>query len=195
MYKKYTDDDLIEAYHSMMNYSGKVSDDLTVEIDKRGGIDVFLQKIKQKKEDSIEADRILDEIRTLIDQGYDLYYAQHQITSELWDKDRLNEFIENRYYRTVAIKNDLAITPKTIYGSLIGMIIGGIVGALVIHLIGSLIPGLGFSVLIPVYIVNYFIIKFITKQSRNNLIVFIAAFLSVVLSALFLVLFVYIRAQ
>ena len=47
MYKKYSDEELIEVYSSMIDYSGKVSKEMLSEIESRGGLEIFKGKISK----------------------------------------------------------------------------------------------------------------------------------------------------
>ncbi len=65
MYKKFSDEKLIEAYSAMIDYSGTISDDLSNEIESRGGLKAFIEKIERKNILSQEINRVSQEVYSL----------------------------------------------------------------------------------------------------------------------------------
>jgi len=86
MYSKFTNDELIEAYSTMIDYSGKADDTILREIEQRGGLDKFLQEIEQKNLNKSESNRVLNELIQLTKEGYSL--KRHQNKNSLRNLDR-----------------------------------------------------------------------------------------------------------
>ncbi|MBW4362463.1 hypothetical protein [Flavobacterium taihuense] len=183
MYKKFSDEDLKEAYSTMMDYSGKANSELLTEIESRGGLEKFLRQIEIQKINQTEIGRITKEIRLLNSNGLDKNAIKDSLQSDILSKDELDYLIEQKLVEHQAIIADRTITSKTIFRSILGMILGSILGSIFLILAISFIGRLVFFPLVGVYIICYFTIKFLTKQSRNNAVVFIASFLSTVISA------------
>ena len=184
MYRKYSDEDLIEAYSTMMDYSGKANSEILIEIEKRGGLENFLREIEIQKLNQTEIGRIIKEVRLLDSKGLGKNAIKEALESNILTKSELDDLIERKLVEHQAIIADRTITYKTIFGSVLGMILGSILGCVFLISAISFFGELVFFPLVGVYIICYFTIKFFTKQSRNNAVVFIASFLSTVISAL-----------
>jgi hypothetical protein len=184
MYKKYSDEDLKEAYSTMMDYSGKANSEILTEIESRGGLGKFLKQIEIQRINQTEIGRITKEVRLLNSNGLDKNAIKDSVQSDILSKDELEHLIERKLVEHKAIIADRTITSKTIFGSVFGIILGSILGCIFLILAISFFGKLVFFPLVGVYIICYFTIKFFTKQSRNNAVVFIASFLSTVISTL-----------
>ena len=184
MYTKYSDEDLIEAYTTMMDYSGKASKDMLHEIDQRGGMQKFLNQIASKRLYQTEIGRISKEVRLFSQKGIDKVGIMNEIQSELLSEEERVDLIAKKLFEYQAIAADRAINPRTISGSLLGLTIGSVLGAGFYLLSLSIFEQFTFRPLIGSYIICYLTIRFFTKQSRNNAFVFIASFLATVISAL-----------
>ncbi|TRX31879.1 hypothetical protein FNW52_17970 [Flavobacterium sp. ZT3R18] len=184
MYKKYSDEDLKEAYSTMMDYSGKADAGILTEIESRGGLEKFLRQIEIQRINQTEIGRIAKEIRLLNSNGLNKDAIKNSVQSDILSKDELEYLIERKLVEYQAIIADRTITSKTIFGSIFGIILGSVLGCIFLILAISFFGRLVFFPLVGVYIICYFTIKFFTKQSRNNAVVFIASFLSTVISML-----------
>ncbi len=185
MYEKFSDEELIEAYKSMLAYSGEPSKEMLDAIEKRGGMDVFKHEMEIHKMFHDEKKRISHEVFALCGPGADVELVKKLVTSEIIAKKELDEFVQLKFFEFQSIEQDKAITKKTIVGSLIGGLVACVVGAIVWCLLLQYLPPVFFfGYIVVVYIVDYFIIRLITKQSRRNVIIFITAFLSTMASVL-----------
>lgn len=99
MYTKFSESELIEAYLTMVDYSGKANSEMLQEIENRGGLDKFLETIKQKEINKRESDRVLNLIIQYNKEGLTFEEINQKIVSEIWTEQHLNAFIENRYIR------------------------------------------------------------------------------------------------
>lgn len=184
MYNKFTDDELIEAYTTMIDYSGKADESILKEINQRGGLDKFLKEIEQKNINKAESDRVLNELIKLNKEGLSLDEIKSNISSELWTKQHLNAFIENRYIKHQLFLNDKSIDKELILKSILGIAIASFAGTGLILLIVIVFKFAHFGLLVPVYFLSYMVIKGFTGKTHNNGIVFIAGLISTIISGI-----------
>jgi hypothetical protein len=185
MYDKYTDDELIEAYTSMIDYSGNANVDILMAIQLRGGLEAFKNKIERKKIVGQETKRVSDEIYPLITSSTNADFIKKVITSDILTKNELNELIEKRVLQYQSFNKNREINFKTIAESISGVVVASIVGAGISCLIIVFLNiGLLIFFVIPIYIINYVIIRLITGKTRSNLIVFLATLIATIDSIL-----------
>ncbi|RZK04254.1 MAG: hypothetical protein EOO46_16990 [Flavobacterium sp.] len=184
MYSKFTNEELIEAYSTMIDYSGKADDNILKEIDKRGGLEKFLQEIEQKHVNKVESDRVLNELIKLNKEGLSLEEIKTNISSEIWIKHHLNAFIENRYIKHQLCLNDKSIDKDLILKSAIGLLLASIAGTGILLLFVFVFKFVHFGLLVPIYFVSYLIIKGYTGKSHNNGIVFLAGLIATIISGI-----------
>lgn len=181
-YKNYSDKDLEEAYATMVEYSGKASQEILLEINNRGGIDAFLSTLESNKINKKEIQRITKEVYDLSNDYSDLDFIKQFIKSDVLDSIELDNLIVSKFNQHQAILKDREINQKTIYGSLAGMALGIIISLifyiLVINLLGKFI----YYPIIAVYFICYRTIKFITKQTRDNTFVFLTSLAGTILT-------------
>lgn len=191
MYTKFSDEELAEAYESMNDYSGKVEKSLMDEIEKRGGLAVFLKKIDAKKLKDQEIERISKEVYDFTRSEVNIQFIKDHIHSDILSQEELGELIESRFVSYSQHIADRSISGRTIPGSIAGSVLGILIGSIFLYLAIELLAQYFYILLIPTYIICYLSILMITKQSRRNIIVFLFAFLSSVIS---LVLGLYLRS-
>jgi hypothetical protein len=184
IYRKYSDEDLIEAYSTMMDYSGKPTKEMLTAIETRGGLEKFLNELEFKRIHQSEIGRIRKHVHELCKKGLTLDSIKSSITSETLSENEVDSIIQKRFDEYQFHVSDTKITAKTIYGSLFGFILGTLLGSLFLTLVYSFFATLIFFPIILTYIICYFTIKFFTKQSRSNAVVFVASFLATIASAL-----------
>lgn len=184
-YKKYSDEDVLEAYNTNMDYSGKIEGDLAEEILNRGGIETLKSTIKTKNQFPDEINRISKEVRILYSEGRSFEEIKNSITSDILPTDLAGEVIRKQIANTIAEIKDKSITSRTIIGSIIGTLIASVVCGIIWGL-SIIYSGKMYFILIPgLVFISYIILRLITKQSRNNTLVFIATFLSTFLAIIF----------
>lgn len=181
-YSKFSEDDLIEAYSTMLNYSGKVSNELSNEIINRGGLDLFKEKINQKELNRIESDRLLNEIIKFIREKKDYDFIKENLHSYIWNSEKLSEFVESRYNQQLEKHIDQSIYPATISGSIHGFIIGSFLGSFIWASSIFYFEKLHFWILIFNFYIAYIFTRLMTGQSKNNFLVYIASVLATIAS-------------
>ena len=183
-YSKYSDDDLIESYTTMIDYSGKADDALLKEIEHRGGIDSFLKRIENKKTNHKEINRIVKEVHTLSKDYSDLEFIKKFISSDILSQQELDELVAIKFKEHQDMLVDRKIDSKTIIGSVIGTLIGSFLGFLFLVLCLYLFDAFLFFTIVGAYIICYVAIRLITKKSRNNAAVFIASALGTIIATI-----------
>ncbi|QLC65672.1 hypothetical protein LPB248_04980 [Flavobacterium sp. LPB0248] len=181
-YKNYSDKDLEEAYITMVDYSGKASKEILLEINNRGGIDVFLSTLESNKTNKKEIQRITKEVYDLSNDYSDLDFIKQFIKSDILDSHELNNLIDSKFNQHQAILKDREVNQKTIYGSLAGMALGIIISLIFYILIINLLGKFIYYPIIGVYFICYRTIKFITKQTRDNTFVFLTSLIGTILT-------------
>ena len=180
MYKKYTDDELIEVYTSMMDYSGKADAEMLNEIELRGGLENFKKKIEYNTIVEQEKVRISKEIFALTSSATNAEFIKSFITSDILTRGQLNEFIETKFAYYQAAKKDRKVNSKMIIASLIGIIVGTICGGWILYFISKKLNGVYYIFIVPIYILNHLIILLFTKRTRTNLVVLSAGILATI---------------
>ena len=180
MYEKYSDDELIDAYSSMLDYSGEVSSEMSNAIELRGGLENFKKKIERRKFLTEEINRISKEIYSLTSSETNVEFIKKFITSTILTKDELDQLIESKFSQYQSINENREINSKTFIISLAGMLTACIIGAIILSLLIAFLTPVFLYFIVPIYIINYLIIKFVTKKTRSNLVIFIATLLATI---------------
>jgi len=188
-YKNYSDEDLVEAYSTMIDYSGKPSNEILIEIDNRGGLNAFLENIEFNKSNKQEINRISQEIYTLNNDFHDLEFIKSFIKSDTLTPEELDDLITLKFYQHEAFLQNRKIDQKTVFASLVGMIIGIIISLAFYIFVIYLLDRFIYYPIIGVYFICYQTIKLITKKTRDNTFVFLTSLAGTVLTLLLLLLF------
>jgi len=188
-YKNYSDEDLVEAYSTMIDYSGKASNEILIEIDNRGGLNAFLENIEFNKSNKQEINRISQEIYALNNDFHDLEFIKSFIKSDTLTPEELDDLITLKFHQHEAFLQNRKIDQKTVFGSLVGMIIGIIVSLAFYIFFIYLLDRFIYYPIIGVYFICYQTIKLITKKTRDNTFVFLTSLAGTVLTLLLFLLF------
>ncbi|WP_300565133.1 hypothetical protein [Flavobacterium sp.] len=185
-YSKYSDDELIDSYSTMLDYSGKANPEIIDEIEERGGLESFLKQKELKEKNRKEVGRISKEVHDACKNyvGVDLDFVKQSITSNVLSREDLDYLIERKFIEHTATITDKEINSNTIIGSIVGILIGSVLGSIFLIICIAVFNSIVYFPLIGVYIISYQTIKFITKKSRNNAVVFIASFIATILAML-----------
>jgi len=188
-YKNYSDEDLVEAYSTMIDYSGKASNEILIEIDNRGGLNAFLENIEFNKSNKQEINRISQEIYALNNDFHDLEFIKSFIKSDTLTPEELDDLITLKFHQHEAFLQNRKIDQKTVFASLVGMIIGIIISLAFYIFVIYLLDRFIYYPIIGVYFICYQTIKLITKKTRDNTFVFLTSLAGTVLTLLLLLLF------
>ncbi|WEK68097.1 MAG: hypothetical protein P0Y62_09440 [Candidatus Chryseobacterium colombiense] len=181
-YRNYNEEDLIVAYLSMVEHTGKINDEMREAISQKFDYNEFVKKANFRTALIKEKGRISFEVHNRVRKGDDFNVIESNISSDILTKKELEYFIIEKYYQFSSYKENNAIDKRTIYRSLLGILISTVIGILVLRDFVLITNEGSFLLLIPLYVVNYLVIKAITGKTRDNLIVFLAVFISVILS-------------
>ncbi len=178
IYKNSSDADLIEAYDSMMSYSGSINNDMKEEIERRGGMDIFRKKIETIDLRNKEKQRIGEAIFPLCDEATNADFIRQFIQSDIFTKEELDAIVEKKFntYRQMRTdkKVDRSSVIKSITGIALGSIFSGVMyGAAINFYFSSL-----YILPIPIYIFCRLILRSVTGQSRNNRVVFLSTIIA-----------------
>ena len=182
MYSKYTTDELIEAYNSMLDYSGQLSPELSQEIELRGGIKSFKNLIARKKIVDEEIKRLSAEIFSFVNTDVDIEFIKGRIKSEVLSEQEVNNLIESKFYSFKKYKVDQSISKDVYIQSLITTLAASVIGGMALALLVYFITPIFLYFIIPIYLIDYLIIHLITKKTRRNIIVFISILVSTIIS-------------
>ncbi len=182
IYRNYSEEDLIVAYLSMVEHTGKINDEMREAISQKFDYNEFVKKANFRTALIKEKGRISFEVHNRVQKGDNFNVIECNISSDILTKRELEHFIIEKYYQFSSHKENNTIDKRTIYRSLLGILISTFIGILVLGDLVSIMHEASFLLLIPLYIVNYWVIRLITGKTRDNLIVFLAVFISVILS-------------
>ena len=183
-FEHYTDEELHDIYLNQEGYSDEALKALQLVLEKKGGAELFLKRMEEKRIIGNEIQRIKKETSQLGTKGIDPSFIKATAVSNILSAEKVHEIIDNELVEVEQELEDKKIRPRTIAGSLIGGAIAIIVGGGLwgLQLIYShrifYIFGIGLALLC------YAIIKGVTRQTRNNLVVLIASVISVILAML-----------
>lgn len=184
IYRNYNEEDLIVAYLSVVEHTGKINDEMREAICQKFDYDEFVKKANFRTALIKEKGRVSFEVHNMVQKGEDFNFIEDNISSDILSKKELEYLIIERYYQFSLYKENNRIDKRTIYKSLLGILVSTVIGVFVLRDFVLITNEASFLLLIPLYIVNYLVIKAITGKTRDNLIVFLAVFISVILSTI-----------
>jgi hypothetical protein len=181
-YSKYSDEDILETYNSMLEYSGRADKDLMIEIESRGG----LEKIKLNENGRNIVPDEVKRINRLVLHSYkiepDQDMIRNAISSSVLSPDELSQVIDAALLNAKSYYNDKKIDAGTIIRCLIGVAISAVAGAW-FWCFSIMITGEMMYILITViYLISYLITRLLTRKSRNNVLVFLAGFVATLIA-------------
>ena len=181
-YTSFSDREILEAYESMLDYSGKAEDAILFEISARGGLNLIKQKEEERLRKPRELHRIQQEVEKLMRQRSDESQIRERITSKVLTSFELDAAIQSAILLAKSNIKDSKISSRTNLGSLIGMTIATCVGVGIMLLCIAQTNDVKVAARLSTFPIAYGIIYLFTRQSKNNLVVFLASFLSAFLS-------------
>ncbi len=181
-YDKFRDDELMEVYTTMMDYSGKADAEVMEAIARRGGVKDLLEKLESGKRIPDEIARIAREVNIYYSQAINADLIKTLISSVILSREDLDKVIDERFAAAGAIMRDRSISGQTVIGCIVGAVVSGIFGGVLWGLTILYLHHIWYAFIIPVYILCYWTIKMITRQSRNNLLVFIASVVGTIIA-------------
>ncbi len=179
-YQKYSDEELLDVYSKIDEYSDEGKEALKIVLKSKGGIDNVKKRIAKQLEIDKEVERIRAEIKELLIQGRNTIQINENIAINNITKTQLEEIIKEVSAELEFDKSDKQIKPRTIIGSIIGGFIGGTIGGIIwgVQMVHSnhifLILGIGLAM------ISYAFVRLFTQQSKKNIIVLVMTVVSVI---------------
>jgi hypothetical protein len=181
-YENYTDEELIEVYHNLADYSEEANEALKIAVQKKGGFQELVKRLSEKQVLTNEINRIEKETSEFGLKGVDASFIKKMASSTILSKDAVEEIIDRKYSLVRLELEDKKIKPRTILGSFIGGTTASLIGGLLwgLQLIYS--KRMFYILLVGLVLLCYGIIKLITGQSKKNNAVLVATVVSVLLA-------------
>ena len=187
-YEAYSDEQLIGIHSDIENYNPEAGKAVNMLIDKRGGLEATLQRVRQNQTIEAEKARIRFEAKTLAAKGIDPAFIKGTaMPSTILTSEQVTDVLDTALTEHQIEADDKKIKPRTIYGSLLGGILASLIGGSLwggqLLLAGGYIDlKITLLLLTGLFLVCYGIIKLATKQSKKNMAVLIATITSVLVS-------------
>ncbi|MES1217657.1 MAG: hypothetical protein ABUT20_19265 [Bacteroidota bacterium] len=181
-YNSFSNEQILEAYQNLGDYTDEAKGALTLVIENRGGIETLLAKERLQNEVILETERIKQQVRQLGIPGVGLEFLNKMIKSEILDESQKDLIIRETFEEITQEVEDKKIKPRTLLGgglaAAIASLIGGILWGLQMMWSGRI-----FAIfLIGLVLLCYGLIRLFTKQSHKNIAVFILTLVSVVIA-------------
>jgi hypothetical protein len=183
-FDSYTDEELYMVHAEIDNYSIDAQKALEIVLQKKGGLDGVIERLKEKKALLEEYRRIEKEVTAFTAGGSDFSLIKTLVKSDKLTQDQLNDTVQSAYAKAVKEAEDRKINPRTIWGSIIGGGIASIIGGILWGLQIIFSHRIFYIFIIGLALLNYGIIKILTRQSKNNNVVLIATAISIIVAIL-----------
>lgn len=181
-YSDYSDEQLIEVYHNLDEYSNEAKEAFADVMRSRGGVDHLVEKDQSQKFVLAETERIKMEVRRLSTSEVDLGFLTKMIKSDIINESLTRTIIQQTFEEINQDLEDRKIKPKTIIGGSVGAGIAGITGGILWGLQMMWSGRIFVIFFIGLILLSYGIIRIVTKQSYKNTGVFVLTAISVVIA-------------
>lgn len=177
-YQAFDDQELLEVYLSLGEYSPEANEAFMAVVDEKGGIDELHLRISAQEEKEAEGAKLVRAVEALFNQDKDAAEIKTLVIAPLHTVEEITRTIAQTITDLQAEKADRKIKPRTVIGSVLGGFIGGTIGGVVwgIQMIYSgyvmFILGIGLVLL------SYAFIRLFTKQSQKNAFVVLMTMIS-----------------
>ncbi len=183
-YKNYSDEQLLEIYRHLNDYSAEAQEALTLAMEGKGGLQKLEESLQQKKLKEVEHQRLQREIDNHYRNNRNVDSLKSTIVSEVFTAPETRQIIEKRFKELETQSKDENVTPKTVSGSIIGGLLGSVIGGGLLGYFLIETHRLFLFFILGLAIINYGFIRFFTKQSKANTVVMIAVVLSTICAVL-----------
>lgn len=181
-YTSFSDEQLLEAYHNLGDYTVEAKEALTLVIKNRGGIENLLANERLQNELILEDERIRHQVRKLIIPGVDKEFLNKMINSEILEESQKEFIIRQAVEESIQELEDRKIKPRTLLGgglaAGIASLIGGVLWGLQMMWSGRVFAIFFFGIVL----LSYGLIKLFTKQSHKNVAVILLTAISVIIA-------------
>ena len=185
-YEAYTDEELYKVYQNIDDYSSEAKDAFDIVMEKKGGLEQFLDRMNEKAAYAAEINRIGREVVTMSRKNVDPDFMRTIISSKILPPEKVNDIITQASGLVALEKEDKKIKPRTIIGSLLAIIVATAIGGIAWGLKEIYAPNIYRQIqlllVLGLVLLCYGIVKRFTRQSKRNAVVIIATLISVALS-------------
>lgn len=181
-YSDYSDEQLIEVYHNLNDYSDDARHAFAEVIQARGGMERLHETDRLQKSFVAETERLKMEVRRLSTSDVDLEFLTKMIRSDVIDEGSTRAIIRETLDEINRDTEDRKIKPRTIMGGGVAAVVSGVLGGILWGL-QMMWSGRMFAIVfIGLIVLSYGIIRVVTKQSHKNTAVFVMTGVSIVIA-------------
>ncbi|MFL9484720.1 hypothetical protein ACI6Q2_18195 [Chitinophagaceae bacterium LWZ2-11] len=181
-YKKYSEEQLIELYTTIEDYSDEAKEAFYIVVAKRGGVESLIAAKKGKELVAAEIGRINNLVSIMKPEELDLSFPKELITSEILSKEDLHKVVDEAYQKRLSALAEKKIDAKSIVTAIIAGLSAGTVGGILFG-VQLIFTGVIMRLLfIALVLICYGITTLIARKSYKNTAVLIATIFAVILS-------------
>lgn len=181
-YEKYSEEQLIELYTTIEDYSDEAKEAFYIVVAKRGGVESLIAAKKGKELVAAEIGRINNLVSIMKPEELDLSFPKELITSEILSKEDLHKVVDEAYQKRLSALAEKKIDAKSIVTAIIAGLSAGTVGGILFG-VQLIFTGVIMRLLfIALVLICYGITTLIARKSYKNTAVLIATIFAVILS-------------
>jgi hypothetical protein len=135
-YESYTDEELYAIHANISGYSEDAQKAFDTVLQKRGGIEELISRLKEKQVIQNEVRRIEKETEESVKNGFDAAFIKKSSSSTILSAEEVDSIINRKFELVDAEIADKKITSKTITGSIAGGLVASLVNGIAWGLMG-----------------------------------------------------------
>ena len=139
-------------------------------------------KLPEDELNQSESDRILKQIKKFIKEGRDYTFVKENIASDIWDSEKIENFVNSNFHQEIEKHWDRSIYPSTVSGCIHGFIIGSFIGSIVWASVEFYFEDLHLWILVINYYITYLFTMLFTGQNKENFLVYFTSILATMAS-------------
>ncbi|MGL5892408.1 MAG: hypothetical protein ACRC3B_21130, partial [Bacteroidia bacterium] len=167
-YTKYTDEEILDTYETMIAYSGKAESDIIAEIERRGGISNLQKACNDRKIIPDEIKRIQDLVFSMMHEKLTPEEINNKISSSILSEKELKAVISNEIKTSANYQSDISIGFRTIIGGIAGIVISCSIGVFIWKYSIAETGEINYILSAVVLLISYIIIRLLTGQTLKN---------------------------
>lgn len=165
-----------------MEYSGKMDPGFELEIKRRGGLKLFLEKLERDQLIQEEKKQITEKAYSLFRQQIPLSVIKSNIKSSILTGEEVNALLDEKHHDFHQHKENISINNNTILRCLISFFITSAIGSLIWAYTIIYFGAFMYVILAMLSALIMVLTQIIAGKTTSNLLVFVSAFLSIVVS-------------
>jgi hypothetical protein len=136
-YEEYTDEELIDIYRKIADYSEEAQEALKIVIQNKGGQEALVKRLEEKQILANEVGRIAKETAEFGSKGIDASFIKKMASSDILSPEAVDQIIDNQYSVVQLELEDKKIKPRTVFGStIISVVLALLIGQLLYEIVG-----------------------------------------------------------